>query len=342
MHNSIPSNPPVLSVVIPCFNQGEYLLDALSSVRACIDPVYEIVIVNDGSTDAITINLMQYLQEQGYLVLNQDNQGVARARNNGIEKSQGRYILTLDADNKIRPDYILKGIEVLDRNPDVGVVYGKPDWFGESQRSWDIPEEFDAGKLILKNYIDTCAVFRKSLWQDCGGYDPELLGLEDWDFWLSAVEKGWKFYYIPEILFDYRGRAGSRITQCSLTENRGRIMEYICSKHARLYVTCFPKMIRDREEEIGNLWDRISNLEAHHSSLLDRSQSELQQSQQTADRLQSELQQSQQTADRLQSELKQAVDRAKATIEWMETSKFWKLRSQWLKLKNFFKLDRLE
>ena len=85
MNNFIPANSPVLSVVIPCFNQGEYLLDAISSVRACTDSVYEIIIVNDGSTDAMTIDLMQQLKQQGYLVLEQENQGVARARNNAID-----------------------------------------------------------------------------------------------------------------------------------------------------------------------------------------------------------------------------------------------------------------
>ncbi|MFM2302983.1 MAG: hypothetical protein RLZZ135_386 [Cyanobacteriota bacterium] len=361
MNNFIPANSPILSVVIPCFNQGEYLLDAISSVRAYTDSVYEIIIVNDGSTDAMTIDLMQQLEQQGYLVLNQENQGVARARNNAIEQAQGRYILALDADNKIRLDYILKGIEILDRHPDVGVVYGKPEWFGEGQRSWHIPEEFDVDKLIIDNYIDACAVFRKSLWQDCGGYDPELLGLEDWDFWLSAVEKGWKFYYIPEILFDYRVRSGSRLAQSFLSENRGRIVEYICLKHASLYDTHFPKMIRDREEKIGNLLDWVRNLETQHSSLLARSQSELQQTHDALDRSQSELQQTLNALESSQSELHQTNDRlvqsecrlqqtsdnlAKSqsqlqqttlTIQWMETSKFWRLRLAWLKFRDQLK-----
>jgi glycosyltransferase involved in cell wall biosynthesis len=157
-----------LSVVIPCYNQGEYLLDALSSVQTCLDPVYEVIIVNDGSSDSLTISLLSYLKDQGYFILEQENQGLACARNNGIAKASGRYILPLDADNKIRADYILKGIEVLDQNPDIGVVYGKPEWFGEIERPWGLPETFDVGKLILGNYIDACACLPKicmgSLW----------------------------------------------------------------------------------------------------------------------------------------------------------------------------------
>jgi len=84
------STPVLLSVVIPCYNHGEYLLEAIASVEACLDPVYEIVIVNDGSTDPLTLNVMRHLTDQGYFVLNQENQGLATARNNGIEKAQVR------------------------------------------------------------------------------------------------------------------------------------------------------------------------------------------------------------------------------------------------------------
>jgi glycosyltransferase involved in cell wall biosynthesis len=320
------SQPIILSVVIPCYNQGEYLLEAIASVEACLDLVYEIVIVNDGSTDPVTVNVMRYLKEQGYSILNQENQGLSSARNNGIEKSQGRYILALDADNKIRPDYITKGIDVLDHNPDVGVVYGKPEWFGEGQRSWEIPEKFDAGRLILGNYIDACAVFRKSLWEDCGGYDSNmLLGWEDWDLWLSALERGWKFHYIPEVLFDYRVRIGSMAIACSFPENRGRLMHYICLKHASLYVTRFPQIIRDREEQIGNLWTHIGTVETQCSNLLEQIQ-----------KLEPTVSAQSKLSDRLQLQLEQTqaeLEAAQDIITAMKDSKFWKLRQVWMRFK---------
>ncbi len=335
------AQPIILSVVIPCYNQGEYLLEAIASVEACLDQVYEMVIVNDGSTDPVTVNVMRYLEEQGYFILNQENQGLASARNNGIEKSQGRYILALDADNKIRPDYITKGIDALDHNPDVGVVYGKPEWFGEGQRSWEIPEKFDVGRLILENYIDACAVFRKSLWKDCGGYDPNmpLPGWEDWDLWLSAVEKGWKFHYIPEVLFDYRVRIGSMAIVCSFPENRGRLMHYLCLKHASLYVTRFPQMIREREEQIGNLLSHAGNLEVHRSSLLGQTQeletdrgNLLKQMQELEQTVSSQLELDNQL--QLQLEQTQAeLETAQATIAAMKDSKFWKLRQVWTRFK---------
>jgi O-antigen biosynthesis protein len=270
-HSATPSpdRPIILSVVIPCYNQGEYLLEAIHSVEDCPDQVYEIIIVNDGSTDALTVDLMRHLADQGYIVLNQDNQGLARARNNGIEKAKGRYILALDSDNKILPEYISRGIEILDQYADVGVVYGQPKWFGEAQRTWEIPEQFDPGQLILGNYIDACAVFRKSLWRDCEGYDPHMpvMGLEDWDFWLSAIEKGWKFYYVSEVLYEYRVRADSMVSACSLPENWSRSLRYIYTKHAKLCITCFPQIIEEREVRIGNLQVHIKNLDTYQRSL---------------------------------------------------------------------------
>ncbi|MBD2078129.1 glycosyltransferase [Phormidium sp. FACHB-592] len=326
-----------LSIVIPCYNHGEYLLDALSSIQACLDPVYEVIIVNDGSNDPLTVNLLGYLKDQGYFVLDQNNQGLAHARNNGIAKASGRYILPLDADNKIRPDYILKGIEVLDQNPDIGVVYGKPEWFGEGERSWQLPEKFDVTQLVLGNYIDACAVYRKALWEDCGGYDPcmPIAGLEDWDLWLSAVERGWKFRYIPEVLYDYRVRANSMVTECATPENRSRLLKYICTKHASLYRTKFAQMISDRELRIGKLEEHSNNLleqrnqlertlEQTHAQLeqthgqLEQTQAQLQQTHAQLEQTQTQLQQTHAQLEQTQTQLQQAYTPLKQTQTQLE------------------------
>ncbi len=324
----------VLSVIIPCYNQGEYLSDALSSVQTCLDPVYEVIIVNDGSHDPLTVKLLGYLKDQGYFVLDQENQGLAHARNNGIAKAVGRYILPLDADNKIRADYILKGIEFLDQNSEVGVVYGKPEWFGEIERSWQLPEKFDADRLISGNYIDACAVYRKSMWEDCGGYDPYMpvAGLEDWDLWLGAIERGWKFHYIPEVLYDYRVRANSMVTQCALPENRGRLLKYICTKHASLYHTNFAQMIGDRELRIGILEEHSNNLIKQKDGLekaLEQTRTQLEQIQTQFQQTQTQLEQTQTQFQQTQTQLEQTQQRNAA----MESSKFWKLRQTWFRLK---------
>lgn len=226
-----------VSVIIPCYNQGEYLLDAIASVEDCLETNFELIIVNDGSTEPLTLQVLDYLQNQGYKIIYQPNQGLATTRNVGIELAQAEYILPLDADNKIRPDYITKGIEVLDQFPGVGVVYGDVEFIGDRTGIWQVPD-FDPTRLLQGNYIDACAIFRKTLWQDCGGYDPNIpdkLGFEDWDLWLNALEKGWKFYHIPEVLFNYRVRANSMVSRCLIPENQAKLIRYFRNKHQTLY-----------------------------------------------------------------------------------------------------------
>lgn len=240
-----------VSVIIPCYNQGEFVLEAIASVESCQDKVYEILIVNDGSTSPVTQKVLSYLQEKGYQVIDQPNQGLAAARNTGIKKARGRYILPLDADNKIKPAYITEAIEILDEHPEVGVVYGDAELFGEKTGIVEVPD-FDINRLVAGNYIDACAVFRKIVWQESGGYDsniPQKLGYEDWDFWLGVAEKGWQFYHVSEVLYNYRFRANSMVSGCNIPENRRELFRYICSKHIGLYATNFANIFAQKECE---------------------------------------------------------------------------------------------
>jgi glycosyltransferase involved in cell wall biosynthesis len=248
-----------LSIIIPCFNDGQFIKEALASVEVCEDSIYEIIIVNDGSTDLFTCNVLNELKNIGYQVIEQANQGLAAARNTGIKAALGEYILPLDSDNLIRPAYIYRGIETLDRFPDVAVVYGDVERFGEGIddlgkipnfnllsenvsflngfRSVQKVPDFDLSWLVNHNYIDACAVFRKSVWEECGSYDVNMpFGCyEDWDLWLSIAKKGYKFYHIPEVLFDYRVRPISLSTAARSEEKSLVVSRYIASKHAALF-----------------------------------------------------------------------------------------------------------
>ncbi len=231
--------PPAVSVILTCYNLGEYLPDAVKSVEACRPSSYELIIVDDGSTDEKTISVLARIGQEGrHQIIYQTNQGVAAARNAGIRAAKGRYILPVDADNMIRPDYVYLGTKILDENPSVGVVYGNSLWFGEESRLY-ITGPFSPAMIIGQNKIDTCAVFRKSIWEECGGYDSQMpvQGAEDWDFWLTVAEKNWKFHYIDKILFDYRVRAGSMVRYLNQPENWKRVVDYVEHKHLGLLRT---------------------------------------------------------------------------------------------------------
>jgi GT2 family glycosyltransferase len=221
---------PSVSIVIPCFNDGRFLTDAIASIeRARCESVREIIIVDDGSDDPATLEILKKLELDGATVLRQRNRGLGAARNFGVAAAQGPYILPLDSDNCLRQAYLVRGVELLGLSARMGVVYGDAEYFGERSGRWTVGK-FDFLKLLLGNYIDACAIYRKELWHEIGGYDETMpyCGWEDWDFWLRAALKGWRFSYLNEISFDYRVRANSLV--CEVNEHPGEMFEHIFSK----------------------------------------------------------------------------------------------------------------
>lgn len=246
---------PVSSIIIPCYNHGAYVEEAVASARAASDGTAEIILVDDGSTDSQTRGVVDRLANAGVQVIRQDNKGLAVARNNGIAASKGEFILPLDADNRIRPKYLVEAASILKARPEVGVVYGDAEYFGERSGRWTVGP-FDLGRLMEWNYIDACAVYRRKLWEQVGGYDSKMpvMGLEDWDFWLGAAGHSWSFHYIPEICFDYRVLGGSMISK-----TRGREAEverYIARKHGVLFRSAWKELKAWRDRPLPR-WQRV-------------------------------------------------------------------------------------
>ncbi len=201
---------PRVSVIIPCFNHGGYLDETVASVLAQSFRDFEIIVVNDGSTDDATLRLLAASRWPQTRVIHTANQGVAMARNNGIREAQGEYILPLDADDLIAPTYLEKTVAVLDRSAQTGIVYSHADCFGSRKGFWPVPD-FSRKGMLLTNLIFCSALFRRQDWERVGGYNPNMIsGWEDWDFWISLLELGREVYRIPEVLFSYRIVAGSR------------------------------------------------------------------------------------------------------------------------------------
>lgn len=196
----------LLSIIIPCYNHGEYIQESIESIESAQKKFgVEIIIVNDGSTDVLTIAKLNELEEKGYSVLHQKNRGLGNARNNGIKLAKGKYILPLDSDNTVLEPYLNDAIELLEQDDYFDIVYGDAIYFGEKQGDW-IVGDYNLLKLIPNNYIDACAVFRKSVWEKLGGYDEKIpkMGLEDWDFWLNSSFNGYRFFYMQKPCFRYR------------------------------------------------------------------------------------------------------------------------------------------
>jgi glycosyltransferase involved in cell wall biosynthesis len=200
---------PLVSIVIPCYNQGPFLADSIGSVLASTMDDYEIIVVDDGSSDGETCRILDVLNYPRTRLLRTTNSGLAAARNNGIAEARGHYILPLDADDRIAPTYLEKGAAILESRPEVGIVYCSGELFGARSGPIEAPS-YTLGRMLFSNLIFSCALFRRSDWEACGGYDPGMVhGCEDWDFWLSLIERGRKVVRLPEVLFYYRIREDS-------------------------------------------------------------------------------------------------------------------------------------
>lgn len=222
---------PLISVVIPCYNHGEFLEDAVNSIPIKKYPFIEIIIVNDGSTDGSTLSVLERLEKGNIKVIHQGNAGLGAARNKGISHASGKYILPLDADNELLEPYFSAALTILEENESVAVVYGNPLFFGSENGIKEIPE-FNLQSLITANFIDACAIFRKSAWLKVGGYDENMpyMGVEDWEFWLHLSFSGFKFKKIDEVAFKYRVLANSMIKK-DTAPNYHALRKYMEIKH---------------------------------------------------------------------------------------------------------------
>ena len=225
---------PDISIVIACHNDGYFLAEAVASVERACPESCELIIVNDGSKNGDTLRILDVLREAGHYVIDQENRGTSDARNRGIRKARGRYVLPLDADNRLLPGFTAAAIEALDRIPEVGVVYGDCLEFG-MRSGLRNPPDFDLSNLLRGNYIDACAVFRKTAWEDADGYDPSLPAWEDWEFWINVASRGWQFLRLQEVAFEYRVRPVSKVTLTEQPEVHEQIIKHIVAKHADLF-----------------------------------------------------------------------------------------------------------
>jgi glycosyltransferase involved in cell wall biosynthesis len=223
-----------VSVVIPCYNQAHFIDDAIQSLLAQTFKDFEIIIVNDGSTDPQTNSILESYKSSTIKLIHTENQGIASARNNGIKEATGVYILPLDADDKVASSYLEKAIGLLDAYPNLGIVYCQAEYFGEKTGKWELPE-YSFPEILLGNMIFCSGFYRKSDWQEVNGYNPNMkYGLADFDFWLSLIELGRGVFRIPEPLFFYRQRSGS-MSKSITREQLVYLYTQLFKNHPKLY-----------------------------------------------------------------------------------------------------------
>ena len=213
-----------VSVIIPCYNSGKYILEAINSVKEQTFSNWEIIIVDDGSTDSETQNKLSTIETNEKIkLIYQENKGPSHARNTGIAHAKGELILPLDADDKISPYYMEEAIPLFEKNNNLGIVYCRAQKFGKESGEWILPEYSDR-QMAFDNVIFVSSFFKKTDWELVGGF-PEYAhyGMEDYAFWLRIRRLGREVYKIKKILFYYRIHNISRTILFS--KNQDKIIE---------------------------------------------------------------------------------------------------------------------
>lgn len=228
-----------ISVIVPCYNQAQFLSDALKSVQEQIMRNWECIIVNDGSHDNTEDVAAEWVKKDArFKYYKKENGGPADARNFGVEHAVGEIILPLDADDKIHENYLSLALPYFQETDQSLIVYCEAELFGESSGRL-ILQEFESIKILMSNSIFSSALFRKQDWVSVGGYKPELInGFEDWEFWISLIEAGAQVKKINATLFYYRQTENSRSVNIT-DEKREYLLRQIENLHLKFYAEAF-------------------------------------------------------------------------------------------------------
>lgn len=203
-----------VSIITPCYNDGIYIEETIGSILSQTYKNLEIIIIDDGSEDTHTIDILKKLDLRDNIkVIKTNHVGPAEARNIGIKYASGEYILPVDSDDLIDSTYIEKAVMCMNSDDKLGIVYCHADLFGNKTGSWELPD-YSIDKMLIDNIIFVTALFRRTDWEQVGGFKSNMEhGMEDYDFWLSIIELGREVYQLPEVLFHYRVKDSSRTTK---------------------------------------------------------------------------------------------------------------------------------
>jgi glycosyltransferase involved in cell wall biosynthesis len=255
---------PRVSVIVTCYNLGQYLDEAVDSVLAQTFQDFEILVVDDGSTDPETVRLLDDYRRPKTRVVRSPNGGLPAAKNLGVARTTGAYVCTLDADDRLAPEMLRKSVAALDDDPSIAFVSHWLRYFGDESGEWT-PASCGFPALLDMNTVNGAALVRRAAYEAVGGNDDNFRdGYEDWDFWISLVERGFPGRILPEVLYEYRRRAGSMSRNYLKAPGHPELYRRLVSKHADSYRLHLGGLLVRREEDIGRLRGQIHDLDLEH------------------------------------------------------------------------------
>lgn len=226
--------PPLVSIVIPTFNYGQFLGEAIeSALNQTYSPV-EIIVMDDGSTD----NTPEVAASFGTRIryIRGPNRGVYATRQAALEHVRGEYFLNLDADNRLHPECVAKTVNILQDSKDPGCafIYTQHRHFGDTEGITRFPA-YDLTQLKRRNFIDMGALIRTDIVRRFG-FDPAFnTGYGDYDFFLTLAENGFSGILLDEALLDYRVHGASITHSVNKTHRQVEIIRRLLHKHRALF-----------------------------------------------------------------------------------------------------------
>ena len=256
------SAPPLVSVIVPSYNYGHFLAHTLASVQAQTHRRWECIVVDDGSTDDTwQVAFARAHADERIRYVRRCNGGLSAARNTGVAAARGDYVQFLDADDALEPRKLEAQVDFLERQPDVGLVYGDVRYFdsdtGARRRglfvdeTW-MPEVSGDGERLLRALIRanimvvSSPLLRRTVIDCIGAFDETLTSLEDWDYWLRCAAAGVYFQYLdaPGTL------ALVRVHRRSMSQNRVTMQQ----QQARIRRALTPAILGDELHRINRFF----------------------------------------------------------------------------------------
>lgn len=310
---------PRVSVIVSCYNLGQFLDEAVESVLAQTYTDFDILIVDDGSSDEQTRELLSTYQRPRTRVIRSENRGLPAAKNLGLANTAGPYVCMFDADDRLDPSFLQKSVAALDDNPGVAFVSHWVRTFGDEVRDWT-PEHCDFPALLDMNTVNGAALVRRHALESAGGFDESMRdGCEDWDMWIALVERGFTGRILPEVLYHYRRRAESMSRVMMKSVGHPRLYRYIVEKHAASYAKHIGALVTRRERDMSSLRLHTHDLEIEDYRWLDPERAKWRDDVTMWERKVAEAEsrrQAQAELDRLQAEVREL----RASISWRVTA----------------------
>jgi|SRR5919199_1486969 glycosyltransferase involved in cell wall biosynthesis len=250
---------PTISVIVPAYNASRTILKTIESVQQQNFSDFELIVINDGSTDQ-TLELLNTIKDPRLQVFSYSNGGLPTARNRGISHATGEFITFLDADDLWAPDKLELQLAALQQHPEAGVAYSWTYYMDEQGESVHIgaPVFFEGNvysKLLVGNFLDSGSnpLIRRRAIESVGEFDPTLKSCEDWEYWLRLSAR-WDFVVVPKPQIFYRQTSGAMSSKIEVME------KYHLLVIERAFQSAPPELQFLKKQSVANLYQFLAHL----------------------------------------------------------------------------------